>query len=181
MSDILLEQLKTETDLFKKAKLILSLKQHNKIPVVKISQELNLKPSYVSHILRLNKLPELIADGHYSGIISVSHLFIISRLNKEEDMIEVYEKVLADNLTALQTEELVRQKLYNLKNDGSYLDPSEIETFEKLMEEQEFDVKVIQSRVKGKITLEIKGNLAKNSMKLRELMNLLKSKKSTQV
>lgn len=180
-SQDLLEQVKNEKDFFKKAKILLKLKKEKQVPVFKISQELNLKPSYVSHILRLNKLPELIMDGYYTEAISISHLFIISRLTKEEDMVGIYEQALANNLTALQTEELVRQKLYNIKGDGEHLTDSEQEEFIKQMNNQGVDAKIIQSRIKGKMILEIKGNLAKTTTKIKELMSLLKSKFSNEV
>ncbi len=177
----LLEQVKNEKDFFKKAKILLKLKKEKQVPVFKISQELNLKPSYVSHILRLNKLPELIMDGYYTDSISISHFFIISRLTKEEDMVEIYERALSSNLTALQTEELVRQKLYNIKNFGEHLTDSEQKEFIKQMNNQGVDAKIIQSRIKGKMILEINGNLAKTTTKIRELISLLKSKFSNEV
>jgi len=180
-SQDLLEQVKDEKDFFKKAKILLKLKKEKQVPVFRISQELNLKPSYVSHILRLNKLPELITDGYYTDAISISHLFIISRLTKEEDMVEIYEHALSNNLTALQTEELVRQKLYNIKNDGEHLTDSEQEEFIKQMNNQGVEAKIIQSRVKGKMILEIKGNLAKTTTKIKELISLLKNKFSNEV
>ncbi len=169
------EQIKKEQDLFIKAKLILALQKDKQLPLVDVAKNIGLKPSYLSHILRLNKLPELIVDGYYSQQISISHLFIISRLKNVDDMFQVYESALADDLSALQTQDLVREKLYQVKNVGEHIPLEEVKAFINLLTKEKITVKVIQTRIKGKIIIEIKGELVKTSAELRRIMKLIEA------
>lgn len=173
--DSVLTQIKTSQDYFKKAKLLLFLKKDKQLPVNEMARHLELKPSYVSHILRLNRLPELVKDGYYSKLISLSHLFIISRLKSSKQMIDVYEKILADTLTTQQTETTVREMLYQIKDQGEYITKGEVEEFSKTYNgSDDTQTKIIQSRLRGKLIVEIKGNLEKTSQELRKIMNLLR-------
>lgn len=170
---LLIDKVKNEQNPFEKAKLILFLRDEKQIPLHTISERTSIKPSYMSHILRLLRLPPLIVDGYSSESIPVSHLFIISRLHDVNDMLEVYEKVLSDNLTSQKTEELVREKLYGLKTVGEYLTKSEIDSFLKNPNLKENKAKIIQTRTKGKLVLEVEGNLISTTKELQRLMALL--------
>ncbi len=173
--DSIFAQIKASQDYFQKAKLILFLKRDKELRVGEIGKKIGLKPSYVSHILRLNHLPELIKDGYYSKLVSISHLFIISRLKTDKEIIEVYERILGDNLTTQQTESLVREILYQLKDRGEYLNQKERDEFsENYGGTDPIRTQIIQSRLKGKLIIEIKGNLEKTSQELRKIMNLLR-------
>ena len=123
----LLKRIQQQEDPFSKAKLLYSLKKDKQIPLSVISAEIKIKPSYISHILRLLKLPPLIVDGFYSKLVTISHLFILSRLHDEKQMIALYEKILTENLTAFQTEQEVREILYDVKNEGGRLEKKEVE------------------------------------------------------
>lgn len=167
-------QIKDSQDYFQKAKLLLFLKRDKGVRVSEIGKKIGLKPSYISHILRLNHLPELVKDGYYSKLISVSHLFIISRLKTHKQIIEVYEKILSDDLTTQKTESMVREILYQLKDRGEYLGKEERDEFSKNYNGTDtIHTQIIQSRLKGKLIIEIKGNLEKTSEELRKIMNLL--------
>jgi transcriptional regulator with XRE-family HTH domain len=167
-------QIKEATDYFQKAQLILFLKRDKGLRLIEISAQTGLKPAYISHLLRLNRLPELVKDGYYSQLVSVSHLFIISRLKNQAEIISAYEKILAENLTTQQTESLVRETLYQLKDHGQYLTKKEREEFNKNFNGASgMKTKIIQSRLKGKLIIEIKGNLEKTTQELRRIMKLL--------
>lgn len=169
--EALLKRIQDEGDPFAKAKLINSIKRNKQVTLREVSTKLRIKPSYVSHILRLLKLPSLIIDGYYSQLATLSHLFILSRLPNEKVMISLYEKVLSDSLTSLQTEELVREILYGVRGDGIKLGKKEIEDFVTAMNAEDKKVKIIQSRTKGKFILEIDGDVVKTTQELRKLMN----------
>lgn len=172
--DSILTKIKFSQDFFEKATLLLLLKREKGMRVIEISRKLALKPAYISHLLRLNRLPDFTKDGYYSKLISISHLFIISRLKTAKQIMEVYEKVLADNLTTQQTEELVREILYQIKDRGEYLLSSEKENFTKSYEKKDnVKARIIQSRLRGKIIIEIKGNLEKTSAELKKIIGLL--------
>jgi len=169
------DEIKASDDFFQKAKLVQYLQKEKKITTKKLSDFLEIQPAYLCHIARLNKLPDIVIDGYYSGGISISHLFIIARLKETEQMVMVYEKVLAQSLTVLQTEELVREYLYHLKAEGEHLSKKELEVArDKIAEKyKNLEVKIIQTRVKAKLILEIKGNLKKTSQALNEVMEAL--------
>lgn len=170
----LVERIQKEEDPFSKAKLLNTLKKEKQISLRSISAQVKLKPSYMSHILRLLKLPPLIVDGYYSQLVTLSHLFILSRLTDEKEMISLYEKVLADDLTSQQTEQLVREVLYGLKNEGEYLRKQEVEEFLGAIKAEDRKAKIIQTRTRGKFILELEGNLIKTTKQLKRLMSILK-------
>lgn len=171
----IIEQLKKETDFFNKAKLLKFLTQEKQIPIKDISSKVGLKPSYICHILRLNRLPEIVTDGYYSQMVSISHLFIISRLKDKAMIIKVYEKLLKDNLTVIQIEELVRELLYGIKNEGQFLAKKELENFQQKINKLEKNIssKIIQTRIRSKIIVEKKGSLAETTPFLKEILTKL--------
>lgn len=173
----IIEQLKTEADFFKKAQLLDFLKAQKKVRIKDLSAKLEMKPAYVCHILRLNKLPDIIKDGYYSKMVSISHLFIIARLNNQNDMLSVYEKVLGENLTALQTDEEVRRLLYSVSSGGEYIPSEELNKHIGSIKKVHADlhIKITQTRVKGKILIEVKGGLERSTETIRKIMKKLDS------
>ena len=171
----LLEQLKKETDFILKAKLIKTLNKEKNLTIKKLSTELRMKPAYVCHILRLNRLPEIVVDGYYNKNISLSHLFIISRLKDEESITAAYEQILTNSLTVLQAEELVREKLHQTITSGVYLTDNEKDNLiGKISPNQDkIKVKIIQTRIKSKIVIEIIGDLEKTTKELKKLLKKL--------
>ena len=164
-----------EKDIFKKAQLLTSLTKDKGVRIVEIAKHLNMKPSYVSHILRLNKLPALVIDGYYSTSIMPTHLYILARLQNHEQMIAAYEHVLANNLSVFDTEILVRSVLYGIKSVGEYLSVDEVRAFTVLMRKLGITAKIIQSRIRSKCVLELKGDLITTSVRLREIIKLLEN------
>lgn len=154
-----IEQIKQETDYFGKSKLVNFLIHQKNIKVKDLASALGMKPSYLCHIMRLNKLSEIIMDGYYSKLITMSHLFVLSLLKSQEDIMNVYEVVLRDGLTVLHTEELVREKLHGITSGGEYIDKLKIQNAKlKLKEDYGAETKVVQTRIKTKIIIEWKGS-----------------------
>lgn len=170
------ERIKSEADFIQKARLIHYLRKNQEVRIKEISQALGIQSSYVSHILRLLRLPAIVIDGYYAKVVSISHLFIIARLKTEEDMIDTYETVLARSLTAPQTEELVREKLYNISLHTDRLTKEEIKEFIQAMKDidERINIKVIQSRIKSKIILDLSGDTQFTTMVLRKIIQNMK-------
>lgn len=168
----LIETIKKEADIMQKVRFLSQLIKTKEIKLKDVAEKLGVQSSYVCHLLRLNRLPEAVVDGYYSNNISLSHLFIISRIKDTRQMIEVYEKVLSDSLTVKGAEELVRDILYGIKTEGEYISPQEKENFiQKItLLRKNLNLKIIQTRIKSKIIFEIKGNLEKTSKEVRSLM-----------
>lgn len=167
----IIEKVKKESDPFTKAKLINFLHREKNFTLKKLAEILHCQKSYFSQLKRLLKLPEILIDGYYSKTISLSHLIIISRLKDNKEMINVYEKVLANNLSTNKTEELVREKIYQIRSNGKRAEPKIIENIKKKFKkiDKEVEVKIIQTRIKAKVILEIKGDLRKTSFFLEKI------------
>jgi len=162
-----------EENFINKAKSLKKLVESSGLKKKEVAKKLGLKPSYLSHILRLNRLPEMVIDGYYSDLITISHLFVLSRLKERQQLTEIYEKVLAGNLTVKETEEKVREALYQIKTKGSYLKDKE-ELIKRFKEKfPEITIKIIQTRIKGKIIFEVKGDLGKSSKVIKKLVKKL--------
>jgi len=173
--DAIVEQIKKEENVINKAKLLRFLTVDKEIRIKDVSKLIGMKESYICHILRLNKLSDMIVDGYYSKMISISHLFIISRLHSEADIAKAYEKILSDNLTVGQTEEWVREVLYQTKTVGEHLPKDEITKMSDSVAAL-FDgakLKIIQTRVKSRAVVEIKGSLAQTTPALRKILEKL--------
>lgn len=167
-----IEQIQKEANFLVKARLIRQLRRDNQISVTQLGVLLKMKPAYICHIYRLNKLPDLVIDGYYSKLITVSHLFSIARLPTSDQMVNIYEKVLQENLSVLQTEELVREYKYHVKSRGSHIPKEELVSFIERMKMKypELTTKIIQTRIKGKLIFEVKGSLKESTEILRRIM-----------
>lgn len=171
----LLKQIKEDKDIFQKSRLLEYLIKEKNLRVIDLANKIGYKSSYICHLLRLKKIPEVVVDGYYSKSISSSHIFILSRLNDKKQMIELYEKILGENFTVKQTENEVRNYLYQIKSIGKYINKETVEKLTKKIKEKypELIVEIIQTRIKGKVTFEIKGDLEKSSKMLRQILERL--------
>lgn len=171
-----IEQIKREPDYFGKTKLINFLIHQKNIRVKDLAEALQMKPSYLCHIMRLNKLSEIIMDGYYSKLISMSHLFVISLLQSQTDIMDVYEMVLRDNLTVLQTEELVRGKLHGVTSEGEYIQEDKIKNTKAVLKTRfNADAKATQTRTKTKLLIEWKGSRGDRKQDVEKFLRLLGS------
>lgn len=170
--ETLFNQIRDEKDIFHKAKLLHKLQKEEDVPLKFIAEGLDLKPAYICHLLRLNRIPEIIVDGYYSSLISMSHLFIISRVKDVDVMVQIYEKILADGLNAVYTEKLVREHLHGVKTEGDYLPAHEREKYRHAGKKDgtHINIDINQSRIKTRLTVEVKGSLQESNNILRRLM-----------
>ncbi|NMB84400.1 hypothetical protein GYA28_03925 [Candidatus Roizmanbacteria bacterium] len=168
----LISQIKKEEDFISKAKLIKHLIREKGVKIKDLAAFLGMKPSYLCHVLRLNRLPDLVVDGYYSKLITISHLFIVSRLHSEDQMIMAYEQILSRNLSVLQTDYLVREILYGIKSQGKHLNKEEKEKYIREISGKYPGLKIdiVQTRIKGKIIIETKGDVTKTTSTLRLLL-----------
>lgn len=171
----LLNQIKADKDIFQKSRLIEYVIKEKNLRIIDIANKIGYKSSYICHLLRLKKIPEVLVDGYYSKSISSSHIFILSRLNDKKQMIDLYEKILGENFTVKQTENEVRNYLYQIKSIGKYINREDVEKLTKKIKEKypDLDIKIIQTRIKGKIIFEVKGDLEKTSKIIKILLTKL--------
>lgn len=171
----LLKQIKEAKDIFQKSRLLEYLIREKNLRIIDLSNKIGYKSSYICHLLRLKKIPEALVDGYYSKSISSSHIFILSRLNDKNQMIALYEKILGENYTVKQTEESVRESIHQIKSVGKYINKESIEKMTEKIKEKypEVNIKIIQTRIKGKIIFEIKGDLEKSSKEIKKILGKL--------
>ncbi len=170
-----IEKIKKEADVFSKAKLIRYLLVEKDFRVKDLAQKLLITSSYLCHLNRLNNLPDIIVDGYYSKLVDISHLFLISRVKDEKKLLEIYEKVLSDNLTIKETEELIRAVVYQVNVKGSFILAEDKARLSGEIERKFPGVKasINQTRIKTKIELEIKGDLEESSKTAKEVLKKL--------
>ncbi|CAN5134868.1 hypothetical protein BH09PAT2_BH09PAT2_09200 [soil metagenome] len=173
----LIQQLIEEVDYFKKAELVDMLRRQECLSVKEIAGKIDKHPSYVSHLNRLLKLPPLVIDGYYSGQVSLSHLVILSRLKDAEKMEQVYHDILAKGLTSQLTEELIRLENFDITTEPEKVPPSELDALVAEVKEKlgGADIKVVQTRIKGKVVIELKGNNKQTTEFLRQVLLALSS------
>lgn len=169
----LLDQLKREKNPIIIGRILFNLHKREGMKINDLAKILNKKPAALAHLIRLTKLPDAIIDGFLSHIISLSHLYVISRLEHEEEMIKIYEKVLAKNLTVAQTEALVREKKHQVKTEGKYIDKNYLEKVKKIIEKEGVEIKIIQSRLRSRIIITAKGSLKESSIKVKKILSVL--------
>ena len=171
----LLKQIKEDKDIFQKSRLLEYLIRERNLRVIDLANKIGYKSSYICHLLRLKKIPEVVVDGYYSKSVSSSHIFILSRLNDKKQMIELYEKILGENFTVKQTENEVRNYLYQVKSIGKYIRKEDVEKLTKKIKEKypEINIEIIQTRIKGKIIFEVKGDLEKSSKNIKQVIEKL--------
>ncbi len=87
----------------------------------------------------------------------------------------MYEKILAENLTVAATEEIVRQILHHTPTKGDYLSQEEISKFiEKLKSKwRGAKFRLIQTRIRSKLIIEIKGSLEESTLKIKKILEKL--------
>jgi len=168
-----INQIKTETDVFNKAKLLLHLIRNKGLRLNSLSRMLEIKSSYLCHYLRLNRLPEIIIDGYYSKFITLSHLFVISRIKETDKLMKIYEKILEKNLTVVQTEEMVRNLLHETKTEGKYITLDQKNNYCNSIDkiDESIKAKIVQTRIKAKIIIEIKGSLQKTTGIIKSILD----------
>lgn len=171
----LLNQIKSEKDIFQKSRLVEYLIREKNLRIIDIANKIGYKSSYICHLLRLKKIPDVVIDGYYSNSISSSHLYILSRLNDKKQMIELYEKILGENYSVRQTESDVRGYLHQVKSVGKYINKENLEKYIKKIKEKypELNTQIIQTRIKGRIIFEIKGDLEKSSKIIKSILEKL--------
>ena len=169
--DQIYTQIKKEKDPLLKAHLIKFLRDKG-LKLKTISQRLKIKSSYLSHFLRLNRLPVAISDGYYAKSISLSHLFSLSRIRDQDKMVKAYEQVLIKNLSVKKTDDLVREILYQLKPSGAKLSLIEKKEFsEKIKRINPFlKIKIIQTRIRSRLIIGIKGNPKTTTPLLKDIL-----------
>lgn len=134
----------------------------------------------VSNTIRLLSLPDAIKDALVAGVITEGHVRPLISLGDPKLMLEVFKKILKDNLTVRQTEDLSRKIKGDVqqkepKNEVSQLYvPEQDAMAEELKKKYSFDdVAIYQSSKLARITIVVKGDVETTTKKMKELHKIL--------
>jgi ParB family transcriptional regulator, chromosome partitioning protein len=136
----------------------------------------------ISNTIRLLSLPDAIKDALVAGVITEGHVRPLISLGDPKLMLELFKKILKDNLTVRQTEDLSRrikgeeqQKEPTAENTRLWV-PEQDEMAKDLASKWKFDdVKIFQSSKLARMTVVIKGNVEETTKKIKELHSILSS------
>lgn len=135
----------------------------------------------VSNTIRLLSLPDAIKDALVAGVITEGHVRPLISVGDTKMMLELFKKILKENSTVRQTEDMARQVKGDVETraprqkDKLWV-PELDEMAKKVQEKREiFQVKIDQSRSEAKILLRVKGDVDVTGPKVQEIVNLLSS------
>lgn len=134
----------------------------------------------VSNTIRLLSLPDAIKDALVAGVITEGHVRPLISLGDPKLMLEVFKKILRDNATVRQTEELARtikgevQQKDPVHNKQRLWVPEQDEMAKQIQNKFKFDdVKIFQSSKLARLTIVIKGEANETTEKIKLLHKIL--------
>lgn len=95
-----------------------------------LSERVGKKRSTITNYLRLLKLDPIIQTGIRDGFLSMGHGRAIINIENKKDQLNIYERIIAQNLSVRQTEQLVRN-YQDKKNEKSATPVTKPEMVEK--------------------------------------------------
>ncbi|SRR5258708_3579612 len=133
----------------------------------------------VSNTIRLLSLPDAIKDALVAGVISEGHVRPLISLGDPALMLELFKRILKENSTVRQTEEMARvhkgdiERRAPKKKDKLYI-PELDELAKHIKSAYEIDrVNIHQSRNMARILIEVKGDIEVTTPKVKELVKAL--------
>lgn len=134
----------------------------------------------VSNTVRLLSLPDAIKDALIAGVITEGHVRPLISLGDSQLMLDLFKKILRDNLTVRASEEKARQIKGEVQKrepraigDAIWI-PEQDEMAKNIEKKRGLDVvKIYQSRSLARIILVARGDVDVTSPKVKELCNIL--------
>src|SRR5690606_23162156 len=141
-----------------------------------LSDRVGKNRSTIANYLRLLKLDPIIQTGMRDGFISMGHGRALINMDEVEAQLEIYEKIIKDNLSVRETEALVREK----KNPKTEAPAKKTETpaFVKKGKKELSDF--FETEVQVKVTKSGKGQMIvpfKNQNEFDRILSLIKGEK----
>lgn len=134
----------------------------------------------VSNTIRLLSLPDAIKDALVAGVITEGHVRPLISLGDPKLMLEVFKKILRENSTVRQTEDLARQMKGEIEaaepqKQADKLYVPEQDMMAKQIEDryQADKVSIFQSSKLARITIVVKGNVDETTEKLKKIHDVL--------
>lgn len=134
----------------------------------------------ISNTVRLLSLPDAIKDALVAGVITEGHVRPLISLGDPKLMLELFKKILRENSTVRQTEDLARkikaedQKKEPRAKDARLWIPELDEIGNKIEKNLELDkVTVFQSRSQARIVFVMRGDVEVTTPKIKKIEELL--------
>lgn len=134
----------------------------------------------VSNTIRLLSLPDAIKDALVAGVITEGHVRPLISLGDPKLMLELFKKVLHENSTVRQTEEIARKVKGEVekKEPRTQVDrlwaPELDEMAKTIAKTYEIDkADIFQSRIEARMVLKIKGDPAATTEKIKKIVSVL--------
>lgn len=134
----------------------------------------------ISNTIRLLSLPDAIKDALVAGVITEGHVRPLLSLGDPKLMLELFKRILRDNLTVRQTEDIsrkikgeVQQREPVMKKDRLWV-PEQDTMAQQLLEKYKVDdVKIFQSSKLARMTIVIKGDVDVTTKKIKQIHEIL--------
>jgi ParB family chromosome partitioning protein len=134
----------------------------------------------VSNTIRLLSLPDAIKDALVAGVITEGHVRPLISLGDPKLMLELFKRILRDNLTVRQTEDISRkvkgevQQREPEKGKDRLWVPEQDSMAQHLQDKYQVDdVKIFQSSKLARMTIVIKGDVDITTKKLKQFHDIL--------
>jgi len=134
----------------------------------------------ISNTIRLLSLPDAIKDALVAGVITEGHVRPLISLGDPKLMLDLFKKILRENSTVRQTEEMARQTKGEIqqkeprKKDDRLWVPELDEMAKNLQNKFSLSkVNVYQSRSKARLIIEMRGEVEVTGPKLKEIYDVL--------
>lgn len=82
-----------------------------------LAKKIGKSRSYITNMIGLIRLPEVVKNDILNGSISAGHAKVLSKLEDNDQILSLAEKIKKDNLSVRALEELVSEKKYKRKNE----------------------------------------------------------------
>ncbi len=145
-----------------------------------VARKLGKSAPTISNTIRLLSLPDAIKDALVAGVITEGHVRPLISLGDPKLMLDLFKKILRENSTVRQTEEMARQAKGEIqqrepKKKDDRLWVPELDEMAKSLENKYSlnKVNVYQSRSKARIIFEIKGDVEVTGPKIKEIYEIL--------
>ncbi|MBI2031159.1 MAG: ParB/RepB/Spo0J family partition protein [Candidatus Levybacteria bacterium] len=134
----------------------------------------------VSNTIRLLTLPDAIKDALVAGVITEGHVRPLISLGDQKAMLDLFKKILRENSTVRQTEDMARQVKAEIEkkeprtpHDRLWI-PELDEMAKEIEKKLELDkVTVFQSRSLARMVIAVRGETDKTTPKLKEIYDIL--------
>lgn len=134
----------------------------------------------VSNTIRLLSLPDAIKDALVAGVITEGHVRPLISLEDAKLMLDLFKKILKENSTVRQTEDLARQVKVEIQKKEPRTTQDRIwapeldEMAKEIEKKNELSkVSIYQSGNQARIVLSIRGTIEETAPKVKEIHKLL--------